>query len=246
MSENHKYYYMKFKDTFFNDPKILLLEQMQDGPLYILLLLKFYLISLPYNGMLLIGENLPHTFQTLAIITRHQVGTVERAIKIFMKFGLIEILANQTYYMTDIQLFIGQSSTEAERKRMERLRLQQQLPPSTVRADICPPEIEISDKERDRDKVRVREKEGQPASPRSAFGPYENIFLSDNELAALQNELPTSWQHYIDRLSEYMASSGRQYQNHAATIRRWAASDQKKNHQQTHSRDYSVDEGETV
>ena len=28
MSENHKYYYMKFKDTFFNDPKILLLEQM--------------------------------------------------------------------------------------------------------------------------------------------------------------------------------------------------------------------------
>lgn len=184
MSENHKYYYMKFKDTFFNDPKILLLEQMQDGPLYILLLLKFYLISLPYNGMLLIGENLPHTFQTLAIITRHQVGTVERAIKIFMKFGLIEILANHTYYMTDIQLFIGQSSTEAERKRMERLRLQQQLPPSTVRADICPPEIEISDKERDRDKVRVREKEGQPASPRSAFGPYENIFLSDNELAA--------------------------------------------------------------
>lgn len=148
MSENHKYYYMKFKDTFFNDPKILLLEQMQDGPLYILLLLKFYLISLPYNGMLLIGENLPHTFQTLAIITRHQVGTVERAIKIFMKFGLIEILANHTYYMTDIQLFIGQSSTEAERKRMERLRLQQQLPPSTVRADICPPEIEISDKER--------------------------------------------------------------------------------------------------
>ena len=244
MSENHKYYYMKFKDTFFNDPKILLLEQMQDGPLYILLLLKFYLISLPYNGMLLIGENLPHTFQTLAIITRHQVGTVERAIKIFMKFGLIEILANHTYYMTDIQLFIGQSSTEAERKRMERLRLQQQLPPSTVRADICPPEIEIRDKERDRDKVRVREQEGQPT--RSAFGAYQNVFLSDDELAELQNDLPTSWQHYIDRLSEYMASSGRQYQNHAATIRRWAAADQKKSHPQTYSRDYSVEEGETV
>lgn len=45
MSESHKYYYMKLKETFFNDSKILLLEQMQDGPLYILLLLKFYLIS---------------------------------------------------------------------------------------------------------------------------------------------------------------------------------------------------------
>lgn len=114
MSESHKYYYMKLKETFFNDSKILLLEQMQDGPLYILLLLKFYLISLPYNGLLLVSENMPHTFQTLAIVTRYQVGTVERAIKIFLKFGLIEILANRTYYMTDIQLFIGQSSTEAE------------------------------------------------------------------------------------------------------------------------------------
>lgn len=143
-----------------------------------------------------------------------------------------------------IQLFIGQSSTEAERKRMERLRLQQQLPSSTVRADICPPEIEIRDKERDRDKVRVREKEGQPI--RSAFGAYQNVFLSDSELVELQNKLPTSWKHYIDRLSEYMTSSGRQYQNHAATIRRWAAADQKKSHQQTYSRDYSVEEGETV
>ena len=97
MSESHKYYYMKLKETFFNDSKILLLEQMQDGPLYILLLLKFYLISLPYNGLLLVSENMPHTFQTLAIVTRYQVGTVERAIKIFLKFGLIEILANRTY-----------------------------------------------------------------------------------------------------------------------------------------------------
>ena len=127
---------------------------------------------------------------------------------------------------------------------MERLRLQQQLPSSTVRADICPPEIEIRDKERDRDKARVREKEGQPT--RSAFGAYQNVFLSDDELSELQNNLPTSWQHYIDRLSGYMASSGRQYQNHAATIRRWAAADQKKSHQQTYNRDYSVEEGETV
>ena len=179
MSESHKYYYMKLKETFFNDSKILLLEQMQDGPLYILLLLKFYLISLPYNGLLLVSENMPHTFQTLAIVTRYQVGTVETCHQdFFFKFGLIEILANRTYYMTDIQLFIGQSSTEAERKRMERLRLQQQLPSSTVRADICPPEIEIRDKERDRDKVRVREKEGQPI--RSAFGAYQRLLLTAN------------------------------------------------------------------
>ena len=33
MSENHKYYYMKLKETFFSVPKVALLEQMRDGPL---------------------------------------------------------------------------------------------------------------------------------------------------------------------------------------------------------------------
>ena len=44
MSENHKYYYMKLKETFFNDSKVRLLEQMQDGPIYVLLLAR----TLPY------------------------------------------------------------------------------------------------------------------------------------------------------------------------------------------------------
>lgn len=244
MSENHKYYYMKLKETFFNDSKVLLLEQMQDGPIYVLLLLKLYLISLPYNGLLLVSEDLPHTFQTLAVITRSQAGTVEHAINIYLKFGLIEILANHTYYMTDIQLFIGHSSTQAERKRVERLRLQQQFSSSTVRVDICPPEIEIRDTERD--KVIVREKEGQFFRPSSAYGPYKNVFLSNSELTKLKNELPTSWEHYINRLSEYMRSTGRQYQSHAATILRWAATDRNSNTQITYSQDYHVGEGETV
>ena len=33
---------------------------------------------------------------------------------------------------------------------------------------------------------------------------------------------------YIEKLSEYMASTGKRYQSHAATIRRWAGEDAKK------------------
>lgn len=81
-------------------------------------------------------------------------------------------------------------------------------------ADKCPPEIEL-EKERELEK-------GQAAR---AYGRYRNVFLTDGELAGLQAELPGLWQTYVDRLSEYMASTGRQYRNHAATIRRWAAKD---------------------
>lgn len=45
------------------------------------------------------------------------------------------------------------------------------------------------------------------------------------ELSELQAELPDKWEYYIDRLSGYIASTGKKYKNHAATIRRWAADD---------------------
>ena len=51
---------------------------------------------------------------------------------------------------------------------------------------------------------------------------------------------------YIEKLSEYMASTGKRYQSHAATIRRWAGEDAKKAAQPTRNRDYSVKEDETV
>lgn len=84
MSENRKYYYLKLKENFFTSEKMVILESMQDGLLYSNLLLKMYLMSLKYNGILMLNDRLPHTPQTIATFTRHQIGTVERAIKVFL------------------------------------------------------------------------------------------------------------------------------------------------------------------
>ena len=239
MSENRKYYYMKLKENFFTDAKMVILESMQDGLLYSNLLLKMYLMSLKYNGVLMLNDHLPHTPQTIATFTRHQIGTVERAIKVFLEFGLVEILTNGSYYMADIQLLIGQSSTEGERKRKERMRLKRQNLLPSGQADICPPEI--------RDKsLEIRDKENRACGSAHAYGRYQNVLLTSEELSELQTELPALWQTYVDRLSEYMASISKQYQSHVATIRRWAAEDRKKAAPQTRNRDYSVWEGETV
>lgn len=248
MSDNRKYYYLKLKENFYNSETMVILESMQDGLLYSNLLLKMYLMSLKSGGILMLNDHLPHTPQTIATFTRHQVGTVERALKVFLEFGLVEILTDGAYYMADIQLLIGQSSTEGERKKKERMRLKRQklLPsggadicPPYSQGDICPPEI--------RDKrLDIRDKENRECVGTPAYGRYQNVFLTDDELTELQKELPALWQTYVDRLSEYMASTGKQYQNHAATIRRWAAEDRKKAATQTRNRDYSVREGETV
>ena len=250
MSDNRKYYYLKLKENFYNSETMVILESMQDGLLYSNLLLKMYLMSLKSGGILMLNDHLPHTPQTIATFTRHQVGTVERALKVFLEFGLVEILTDGAYYMADIQLLIGQSSTEGERKKKERMRLKRQklLPsdgadicPPYSRGDICPPEIR--DKRLD---IRDKSIESEAIPSTHAYGQYQNVFLSDAELAELQSELPTLWQTYVDRLSLYMASTGKQYASHAATIRRWAAEDRQKSSPQTRNRDYSVQEGETV
>jgi predicted phage replisome organizer len=250
MSDNRKYYYLKLKENFFTEEKMVILETMQDGLLYSNLLLKMYLMSLKSNGVLMLNDRLPHTPQTIATYTRHQIGTVERALRVFIEFGFVEVLTDGAYYMADIQLLIGQSSTEGERKKKERMRLKRQklLPsgeadicPPYSRGDICPPEIR--DKRLD---IRDKSIENRECDSTPAYGRYKNVFLSDGELTELQTELPTLCQTYIDRLSEYMASTGKQYQNHAATIRRWAAEDRKKAAPPARNRDYSVKEDETV
>jgi len=120
MAENRRFYYLKLKEGFYNSETMVVLESMPDGLLYSNLLLKMYLMSLKSGGILMLNEHLPHTVQTIATFTRHQIGTVERAIKVFMEFGLVEVLTDGAFYMADIQLLIGQSSTEGERKRRAR------------------------------------------------------------------------------------------------------------------------------
>ncbi len=77
-----------------------------------------------------------------------------------------------------------------------------------------------------------------------ARGRYENVFLTEAEVAELQADFPTVWQEYIERLSEYMASTGKTYKSHAATIRRWAKEDRRMG--KGGISDYSCKEGESL
>ena len=61
---------------------------------------------------------------------------------------------------------------------------------------------------------------------RHKYGAYCNVLLSDEELSKLQSEFPSDWQSRIERLSEYMASTGRSYKSHLATIRSWSRREQ--------------------
>ena len=54
------------------------------------------------------------------------------------------------------------------------------------------------------------------------YGEYGNVLLADDELEKLKSEYPNDWENRINRLSEYIASTGKKYKSHLATIRAWA------------------------
>ena len=151
--------------------------------------------------------------------------------------------------MTDIELMIGQSSTEAERKRAARLENKALLPSRTKGghlSDIRPPEIEI---ELEKEIEIEKEREGETGHPApAAYGRYNNVILTDTELSGLKTELPDKWEYYIDRLSCHIASTGKQYHSHAATIYKWAQEDAAKGKAAPKQGipDYSCKEGESL
>ena len=162
MADCKKYYYLKLKEDFFESDTMALLEGMKDGYLYSNILLKLYLKSLKDNGRLVLNHCIPYNEQMLATITRHQVGTVKEALKIFKSLGLIEVLDNGVMYMTDVQNFVGRSSTEADRKREYRARIENERCEIEQTSGQMSRQIytiyRVRVKERDRAKDRTRRK----------------------------------------------------------------------------------------
>ena len=81
---------------------------------------------------------------------------------------------------------------------------------------------------KDRDRIELGEdsiEEAPPKPTRHKYGMYKNVLLTDEEYVRLTEEFPHDYSDRIERLSEYIASTGKKYKSHLATIRSWARKD---------------------
>ena len=217
--DSKRYFWLKLKEDFFQDDIIEWLEEQQNGKDYVLFYLKLCLKSLKNNGVLIrqVGNMLvPYDVAKLAEITNTCIDTVAVALKVFENIGLIEVQEGGQIYLTQLQAMVGSETAAAARKRLQRA--------GTNRGqfgDNVPQSIEYRDKSIELKKEK--EKDNKPA--RHKYGAYKNVLLSDEDMDKLKSEFPQDWQQRIERLSEYIASSGKSYKNHLATIRSWARKD---------------------
>ena len=117
MSENQKYFYMRLKENFFESAEMIAIESQPEGYKMLNLLMKMYCRSLKRGGQLSVADGIPYSPEMLATAARIDVKTVKKALVLFQKFGLIDILDNGMIFMLDIQNYIGSSSSEADRQR---------------------------------------------------------------------------------------------------------------------------------
>lgn len=93
-----------------------------------------------------------------------------------------------------------------------------------------------------KDRLEEGNKAALPPKPaRHQYGAYSNVLFTDDEFAKLKAEFPLDWGCRIERLSEYIASTGKRYKNHLATIRSWAKKDEERK-PKTAARDYGSPE----
>ena len=93
---------------------------------------------------------------------------------------------------------------------------------SVRQTENCPPDGKktVCHTERKLSGSKIKEKNNLVKRMSNTYGKFQNVFLSDYDIAFLQRTVPP-YREYIERLSAYMQSSGKSYADHAATIRSW-------------------------
>lgn len=227
---DRKYYYMRLKEDFFDSDEMILLEAMPDGIIFQNILLKMYCRSLKNEGRLMLNGVIPFNSQMLASVTRQQIGTVEKALDVFQQLGLIEILDNGAIYMSDIQKYIGSSSTEADRKREYRGRIDAEKEKCITNGTNVPTNVgQMSDRDRDitkdRDKTINREREREKEKPkRDRFVPPT---LDDVRNYYKETGKPINAEAFIDYYSANGWKTGKNpMKDWKAAVRQWRRRDE--------------------
>ena len=244
MSDNKKYYYLRLKDNFFDSDELKILESMKDGYLYSNILLKLYLRSLKNDGKLVVNERIPYSADMLASVTGHQVGTIKQALSVFKDLGLIDVLDNGAIYMLDIQNFIGKGSSEADRKREYRQRIETDRTnvQTNLRqiSDKSTPEIEI---ELEKDIEIEKEIHSSAKSTTTKRKRFEKPSISDIKQYCMERNNNVNAEQFFD----YYESNGwkvgkNSMKDWKAAVRTWERSEYRKPTQKKNSKQDAIND----
>lgn len=226
--------WIKIVTDIFDNRKVKQIESLPEADSILVIWFKLICLAGSINdgGRIYFLENVPYTDEMLATQFRRPLNTVRMALDTFRQFGMIEIIDDflclpswEKYQSTDKLEQIREQNRLRQKKWYDKQRALPNVSPNVSLTQPNATDIDI-DKDTDRD-IESNKADKPPKPARHKYGQYSNVLLSDDDLKKLKSEF-SDWEKRIERLSEYMASTGKSYKNHLATIRNWARRDTEK------------------
>ena len=171
-----RYYWLKLPDDFFRQKPIKKLRRIAGGDTYTIIYLKMLLVSLKNEGKLFFDGVEENFTEEIALELDEEEENVKVTVQFLMAQGLLQLIDESEYELTECSRMVGSESASAE--RMRRLRdkktsqcdigVTQQLHLSDVEKEI---EIEIDkDKEIENKYICPEVDSGQP-QPKAEIEP---------------------------------------------------------------------------
>lgn len=163
-----KFYWLKLPKDFFTDVVIKKLKQTKDGYIYAMIYLELLLLSLEDEGSLFFETVEEDFYSELALKLDEEREDVETTVNYLLDKKLLEIKAEDEYFLTRAPEMIGAETDSAKRKRRQREREKKETVTMshlchddvTDESGQCPPDVhpmstncpKISHRDRDRDR----------------------------------------------------------------------------------------------
>lgn len=152
--KDKKYFWLKLKRDFFKRHDIRIIESMPNGKDYILFYLKLLCESVDHEGNLRFSESIPYNDEMLSTITNTNVDIVRSAVKVFTELGMMEVMDDGTFYMTEVNKMIGSETYWAEQKRKQRAL--DNVQPLSIASPTCPSKSKSQNKSKSKTQIQSK------------------------------------------------------------------------------------------
>ena len=224
--------WIKLSVDMFDDEKIKLIRSMPEGNAILVIWIQLLSLAGKTNdsGMIYIARHMAYSEEMLATIFDHPLNTVRLALNTLASFGLLEVNPEGVINITNWEKHqnvegmerVRKLTAERNRKYRERKKLEE-LP--VPKSDVSVTSRDATEEELDIDKEIDKESIDKKKLKKGKYGEFKNVLLTDEEYKKLTERFSTDYKERIERLSGYVASTGKSYKSHYATIINWSKKD---------------------
>ena len=224
--------WIKLTTDMFDNRKIKHLRRLPDGNNIVLLWIMLLTMAGRCNagGMIFLTENIPYTTKMLADELGFEENTVKLGVQALQSLNMV--VTDGDYFTVSGWEEYQNTDKLAEMREQNRLRKQKQREKERLLTDtsrdshvtvtVC--HATDIDKEKDKEKdIELNNNNSTPTAPKKhKYGTHQNVLLTDEEYAKLQERFPLDYTDKINTLSEGLALKGYKYKSHYLAVIKWA------------------------